>query len=424
MSQSFPLKAGFSIAMLATALQKVALVSIFSLLLTPSLQAHLFDNRYFFWYEKPFSRLSDQQFHCDIQPFITTASRAFDATGEEIEIPLLNGFYNQAILAKALVEAGVTAQNLLRSDWQTLTSIPWAIANKIESQGFGFDIEFRFWDYIGLGASLYFMHARSGYAFQIGDTRINDLPGDRADLMAENKQMHDALNLAAPQWSDGGIGDIDLYTRIGRVWEYEAKCRRIDAGITVGTYVPTGIVRDINNPASLPFGGNGHWGVYAGVDAEFELKEDILAGLNFSVVKRLRKSYPERFPFLNEPTNYGTVVANTLVDPGATVFLAPYLSLQRIRAGLGFILGYYMVRHVQDTFCTDCKNANTSLASERSAWGADHASVNLLYDFGVHKEERGIAPIITFSWDIPVDGIMTDHVPKTNFISIMFEIEI
>ena len=54
--------------------------------------------------------------------------------------------------------------------------------------------------------------------------------------------------------------------------------------------IPTGVKRNIDKPASVPFGGNGYWGAYISGDAEFEVKEDWKIGLLLRMSKRFSQT--------------------------------------------------------------------------------------------------------------------------------------
>lgn len=403
-------------------------------------RAMLFDNRFFFLLRQPITRLECQPFHFTPLIFLMTADKAFDDLGQETLIPNLNGQYNQVTVANALVEAGVTQTNLIPPDLRSRSTILWNIDSKIEGQGIALRAYYRFFDLLEMSAGIYFIHARQGYEFSLADEQQFTI-GERKELFASNQQIKEALGVVPAQWDEVSPGDAYVQARIGGVWEYMAKFRRIDAGAFAGILGPLALDRDINNPASLALGGDGHFGAFGGFDAQFELKEDWVAGFEVVGLKRFQKDMVTRLPFLSEvnkdivtadgvqegniniaePINYGVVVSPTLVDPGATVYFAPYFAMERIRDGLGIRFIYYLIRHGQDRFTTQAQ-ANVARAEELSSWGADIITANLTYDFGYYKEERDGSPVLSFAWYAPVDFIVAKRSSRTHTISLSLEV--
>jgi len=213
------------------------------------------------------------------------------------------------------------------------------------------------------------------------------------------------------------------------VWDYAWKCRTIKAGLTLGGLMPSGKNRNINSPASVPFGGNGHWGFYLAGDAEFELKEDMKFGLTLRVNKRFRRTLNQRLSVAEEHTLYGALVAPVSVNPGATVIFSPYIALENVREGLGMRLGIHLRHHGEDGF-RDLRPAeqrhdllvHTCLLQKPSHWKSDYASVNIFYDFGKMAVERGYKPIVTFTWDIPFLTFISSNIVKTHRISLGVEV--
>ena len=75
-------------------------------------------------------------------------------------------------------------------------------------------------------------------------------------------------------WVKGGIGDLDLHVRWRRFWDHALKIKSIDLNIQSGLLVPVGTKSDKYYPSSVPFMGNGHWGIYFDAISEFELKQN------------------------------------------------------------------------------------------------------------------------------------------------------
>lgn len=401
-------------------------VLVFLLAVFFSAHGYLFDNRYFPLYKKPYVRCPQFCSHGNLQFFIMTASKAFDEFGQPVPLPRIFGNYDEAKLARALVLTGRTPQNILRSDLQVILSLPWKLGSKLQAEGVLFGGTQRIGRYAEIGASWYFMHVRSYYESIFNNETLSLPLGDRRELYFTNQRIHEILGLVPAQFSEFGSGDIDAYVRFGNAWYYSLKCRGIDAGISGGFFAPTGKRRDITNPASVPFGGNGHWGIYGAIDTTVELKEDWFLGFDIALSKRFKRTMLERLPVLSdEPSNYASLVTTTSINPGVTFYFAPYFALERLREGLGLRVIYYLVVHGRDriTALNTPVQPQFGLIEERSQWGRDHVSVNILYDFGAEKEERSGLPVLTFAWNIPIDGIAAKRSSKTHTISLIIEAE-
>ncbi len=392
-----------------------------------TVRARIFDNRYFFLYTLPRMRHACYPSYMRFQPFIMAARHAFGDKDDTIQISALQGPYDQAIIARALVAAGITETNILPSDLQTLSSIPWLLKNKVQAEGIGFGCSWRFNNAVELGIASVFMHARSHFEYKLSSDNLDLKSSDISELYSVNQRMHELLSLEPAQWAESGIGDIDAYIRWGRVWEYTARFKKIDTGVTLGFLFPTGHRRDIDNPASLPFGGNGHYGIYGALEGQFELREDWLAGFTLTLSKRLKRTFVERLPILgelSESSNFGAILGSAATDPGITVVFAPYFALEHLREGLGIRIIYTIARHTEDTIQTDAVPQEAlQFVRARSAWGADHVTVNVLYDFGSPENPQKIWPVISLAWDIPVNFIVSERVSKTHTISLVLEVD-
>jgi len=209
------------------------------------------------------------------------------------------------------------------------------------------------------------------------------------------------------------------------VWEYTLKFRRIDAGLSLGILMPTGVTQELNNPASVPFGGNGHWGFYVSADALLELREDIKTGVLLRVSKRIANTKVRRMPAAGEPQIFGTVVGPARVNPGSTFIFSPYFALENLRKGLGISVYYTLTSHREDKW-TDKRPDQTvpvelNQVNDLSSWGSDYVTLNVFYDFGKEKVQRSVDPIISFRWDIPASLFVTKRVVRTHVVALGIE---
>jgi hypothetical protein len=233
--------------------------------------------------------------------------------------------------------------------------------------------------------------------------------------------MFDNLHLYEGNTAQLGFGDIDWYVRVGNMWDYTMRFRRIDAGGRLGVLCPTGQKRELDRPASIPFGGNGYWGAYAAFDGMFELREDWKTGLWFRVSKRFPQTRVNRMPAGLEPENFGVIVNEARVNPGTTVVFAPYFALENLRKGLVLGLNYYLTWHAQDgwTQCSDCPAPAMLNEVERvSGWVSEYFTINVLYDFGKMSLQRDLNPVLTFRWDIPSSLFVISRVDRAQKVEL------
>ena len=394
-------------------------------LIASSAQAMVFDNRFLPLFLKPFTRRCDALSHVRFQPFFMRADRAF-SDGVRLDIPNINGTYDQRVLAQAMTDVGF--DNPLRSDFRLSTSSPPALRGRLEAQGLALLWEQAITPWCSFGLDVLFAHVSvRNQFFLTGSDR--QLPiGDKEYLFQTQEKMHQDLGVCPPLFSKTGFGDIDFYIRLSQMWDYTLKFRRIDASLKLGVYIPTASERDIRNPASIALGGNKHWGIYAGIENEWELKEDLSAGLMFRAIKRFEKTHCMRMPLLSEPAEYGVLVGPVRVDPGWTFVFNPYVNIAHLREGLGLKALYTLVAHLQDTFIdkrpTDVQRKFPSRIGARescSSWGSEYVSIGAYYDFGKVRECPTLYPKLSLYWDIPVNWLVSKRAAETHSVSLMLE---
>lgn len=396
-----------------------------SLLFSAPIFSMVCDNQYFPLFQRPFSRIIEQPSRFAIDAFFTTASLAFDNKENEIEIPALFGPYDQNKLSNALTLVG--KNNPLPAEFRG-SKIEWDISGKIQAQGVSIAHEQKLLGPVYVGFSWLLMHAYSCHDFCLKSPGMISEIGDIQELKEARRLMHKELGLTQMQSSRTGMGDFDCYLRIGGIWDYKWKCRRIDAGLTLGLLMPSGLSREICNATTVPFGGNGHWGAYGRLDAEFELKEDMKFGLSMRIGKRFERTMDMRLPVAKEHPLFGALVTPVSVDPGLNFSFFPYVSLENLRKGLGVRIGLNLNKHSKDYFC-DLRSSKeredlpaiTSRLKKVSEWSSDYASLNVFYDFGKMAVERGYKPIVTFGWDVPFLMFVASNSIKTHRISLGVE---
>lgn len=403
-----------------------------------SCRAMVFDNRFIPLIARPRLLVDDFPSFFAVDGFAATASRAFANNENQIGIPEIWGQYNQGQHANSFVLAG--RPNPLRSDWQGL-SILWRMTGKLQAQGAYFTLHKSITDYISTGASWLFMRVNTRHEFVL-DTQNTKLvlnSGDIRELADTRRNMFEQLGLIENNSAQVGFGDIDWYVRFGKKWDYTLKFKFIDAGIRLGVLFPTGLTRELDRPGSIPFGGDGHWGIYTTLESIFEVKDDMKAGVFVRLSKRFANTKNRRMPvgkevclpndkkevFGGEPFIFGTVCGPARVNPGFTIVFSPYFILEGLREGMGLGIYYTLTGHQRDSWCD--ARADTTIpvrlnAVERfSKWRSEYISLLVFYDFGKVKLFRELDPILSFKWDVPTDLLITERSLKTQRISLGVE---
>lgn len=388
-----------------------------------TIQAMVFDNRFMPLYLKPFIRRFDALSHLRVQPFFMHADRAFAEDGE-MPIPNIHGFYDQQVLARALVDAGFPEP--LRSDFRLRTSIPWNRRGRLDAQGIALLYEQAVAPWCSIGVNVAFAHVAMRHRFTLTDEQIAE--GDKEYLLQAKDAMHKEIGLQPALFSKILFGDVDLYLRFGGIWDYTLRFRRIDASVKFGVYMPSAAERDLANPASFSLGGDKHWGVYGGFESEWELREDLSVGLMVRAIKRLEKTQTLRLPVLTEPQEYGVLRGPVSVDPGWTFVFNPTVDTAHLRRGFGLRAGYSLVAHLEDSY-SDRRPIEAQrkfplkLPQSFSSWGAEYISIGAYYDFDKVQDCPSLYPKISLYWDIPVNWLVSKRAAKTTSVSLMFELD-
>ncbi|MEX0671885.1 MAG: hypothetical protein WD068_00865 [Candidatus Babeliales bacterium] len=399
-----------------------------------SVEATIYDNRYFPFYSYIFPRINRKPSWANTSIYFVTADDARDEVSK-VGIPELCGFFDQKQLGRALQKVGL--DNPLRPDFQLLPGIPWNLAGKLTGQGVGFEGEQALSEHFSVGLSAWFLHTSSSINFILDPVLARDLgfnngkEGDLFELDRELRSMLQELGLEGGQWSKSGVTDVDLYLRYGNIWESVWKFRSVGAGIRVGVLAPSGSPRTIDSAASVPFSGNKHPGFYVEGDFELELKEDIYCGGLLRVIGRKSECEEVRFSALGEPPLFGTISANANVDPGVGVAFSLYGTFEGIREGLGLQGRYTISYHHNDCFsgiepCEDLTIQEVdSLSVDQlvacSTFISEYFSLNLFYDFATPDNCRRFDATLFFAWDIPIDVLAAKNFVRTNRIALGFQ---
>lgn len=271
------------------------------------------------------------------------------------------------------------------------------------------------------------MYVNSRDTFKLGQTNLFLGDGDRLELDEIRRGMLQTLDLREGNTIQVGFGDIDFYLRVGNAWEYLYKLRKIDVGLRLGALFPTGVRRDITRPASIPFGGNGHWGMYVALDGIFEVKEDLKVGLYARISKRFPRTSLQHMSVNGEPDIFGAVVGPVRIDPGVTGVFSPYVVLENLRRGLGLSVQYTLTAHQEDDWFDQRADKTIPVRLGKvvslSEWASDYFTLNVFYDFGKVKIVRELQPLISLRWDVPTTFFITKNVSRMYRVSLGIEFD-
>jgi len=350
-----------------------------------------------------------------------TASSAFATDDKIIGIPEIFGIFDLNTMETAMIKDG--QKPTLRSDLLG-RPLPFNVHGKIQAQGFSMRLYQRMTDLVTLGANLIFFRSNSRQSFMLNTEEVKNITsGDFIDIEQARRAAFEEVGLIKNEISQHGLSDIDLYLRFGSTWDFIAKCRKIWAGLSLGVLFPTCVKTTLSSAASITFGGNGHWGLYAKADAVFEVQEDKKIGMIFEAIARMPKTVTTRLPAQeSEPYIFSPIIGKARIIPAATVAFAPYFILENVRGGLGLGVNYTLISHGKDKWHDKRENktvpVNLEGAMKTSKWGADYFTIDIFYDFKKVGARKRIEPVISFKWDIPAMLFVSHLVPKMHKISL------
>jgi hypothetical protein len=403
---------------------KQVMLVITALVVTTQSHAMSINNRYLPWYTQPFGRTIEKRSHLQTELFFMTGDKAFHQSSDESKgIPEVWGKYNQKTANDVLLFMNIASP--LRAQWQAEKSILWDVDQKIESQGLTLKGEWTIGRGISFGGSSSLMRINCNQTFSIPfDTRkaMHLTPDQENQLDSQRRAMNELIGITSTQWSETGLSDTELYVRWGNVWEYELKSRQVDAGIKTGFYFSSGVKRDEDNPASIPFGSNGMNGFFFGGDIALEVKEDWTVGMAMQLSKHFEKIQKRRLPVKKENYLFGGTTGTIEIDPGVTFVWNPFLRLGDLQDGVDAHIGYTLAHHAGDVW-TD-KRADKTITVDLndmyklSKWDAEYLSIYVSYDPSKVTKKDKVQPIITINWDAPVKVFVAEDVSKTHKIAL------
>lgn len=410
---------------------KLALVLAYSVCFCSRILHAYFDNRYLFPFNQHITWRTPQKRSClNANIFFMTANKGLNEHGDDIQLPAIGGVYDVAKINKAMNLVGIT-NPLYLSEWTT-DALPYKSYGKLHATGIEWWFEYALTDHLSIGADTALMHVSTQRNECITDEALTNLvinrnndpyTGRERSLELARLNAQSLLNINTLQWSATGLSDSEIYLRYGLINDYSWKVRQYDLSLTLGGIFPTGQQSFINAPTSIPFGDNGHWGLYIKGDANFELTDDIYFGTWLYTSKRFAKTYPMRVPMCEEPLSFGALITRTYVQPGWLIGVSPYIIVDDIQDGFGAYAAYTYLHHFKTNYC--CRDTsytpNLCRLQTVSNWTNEYFTIGVDYDRTKTAIIREYGPRLFFEWTWPTDLFGSKWVSKTYRISLGVE---
>jgi hypothetical protein len=355
---------------------KLKIGFLFSLIFVSPIFAARNASRYLPFLERPEEYVTQGKSHVYPALFITSASTAFRSMGGNGGIPELWGMYNLKNVISSVAAARKSVYNPFANEPGYTDfnekDLRFSMNGKIKSRGLILSAEKVFsrrsnWlKNFSAGFFIPLMIVNTSMRFSLdkenshADARsATDAEVDLFDRV--RRKVHNDLGLKDDNWSKTGLGDLDLHIGWRRYFDHVLKMRSIDLNLRGGLLVPTSQKRDKNFPSSIPFMGNGHWGIYGDLVSEFELKQNWKLGVMFALIKQFDRTYDRRIPYLHEPPMFSALSGNVKVDRGITAKASTYFTLENLMDGLHSQFRYTFLRHCADVW--DDKRDDKSVKS-------------------------------------------------------------
>lgn len=346
---------------------------------------------------------------------------AYSTVDREVSLFDLYGTLDLGVLGRSIEKN--TGTNPLRSYFYD-KSIPFISNGGLRIQEIGLKLYYQIIDQCGIGFNFNLSHQQNWYSFTLDTINFVHTPDMKEELEIARKETFNQLGFMKESGSNIGINDLDLFLRVGSIWDHTLKCRRINTGLRLGTLIPMGIKRDITKPF-LTENNTDSFAFYSAIDCLFELKENFKLGIFGGVSKRLKKEVTERIPLLNEPSIFGAAVGQVTINTGYTLLLTPYLLFEHLRSGIGFGISYSLNYHAKDRWnipSTIPYLPETKESIEKlSNWASDYVGLQVFYDFNKNGYDNLKSPLIEARWDIPTSFFVTKRIAKTHRVSLSIE---
>jgi hypothetical protein len=436
---------------------------LYLLLLTSSVFATHNVSRYFPLLERPEEYTIKNRSHFTPAFLYLNDSTAFTKGGHSGGVPELWGSYDLKDVVKSLQTVNTGA-----NPWQTVTgsadnflsdkSLKYRVFGKVRGQGVSLSYEHDL-KCVGLQVGIWvpFVSINTTTRFDFDraasvklDQRIDspsvlgipsypffavENPTDRKRMEQEQlidkvrRETHQEIGFKGNEWTETGVGDIDVHVRWNHIYDHVLLMRSIDFNIQAGLIIPSGFVSDPDVPSSLSFGSNGHWGLYWDWLTACELKQDWTLGLWFGFAYLFDHTRNLRVSVGGEPTIFSALRGRVRIEPGATFKFSPYFILGNLTDGLDLQVRYTYLRHNTDKWedvrsdkSIACYLNNRGLTEQKEAlskWSCHYITMQLSYDTKTAMNNVTLDPVLFVGYDIPING---NGVAKTHQVNVGAEL--
>jgi hypothetical protein len=304
----------------------------------------------------------------------------------------------------------------------------------------GIQIPYKDWLF---GAHVPFWHveARQKYGYPITkDSQNISLPAVD-QVMRFHQYTHQDFGLKPDDFVAESIGDISLFAQWGRSWNYLWLLRSASLGARLAISAPTARYANTAYPASIPFGGDAHWGIAASILPAAELQEAIHFSMPMTFVWQPKATHKRRVATYREPSIFSPLIAPVTVTPGATFRIAPQVTMEHLVDNLHCSLGYVRTTHWADDW-DDARSDKTtpafpsrntvpsgvvtasapqSLANMRdehrtsTAWHSGYVSFDAQYEMSDVFQNTKNAPVLRLTYDYCLSG---ERVARTHQLTV------
>ncbi len=397
---------------------------------TNFLEAMVWDNRYFPWFDHLYTGCDSRKGNIDGQVFFLTGGDAYRyqlrANKDEqiITFPELYGELDLVPVANSIVKTG--KPNPIPDDWQWLSEIKAQMPASLKGQGAIFACYAPIAPHFALGGSALIMKLNS-FVNVIPSQQANEklnlqTPGNQVVFDQTVQRIYKEIDISSTSFQQVGVGDVVVYAHIYDVHEYRYKFRKLDWGVWLGFIIPSGLKYDPTNLASIAFGGQySGWGWFIAPRAEFELRDDLKFGIMARLTQRFDKCFQGRIPLGKEQSLFAPLIGSVYVDQGINFGVTSYFVFEDIRAGLGAQIQYTINFHDNDNFSARVNDIDTKPnfcnMSYYSSWVQEYFTIKLFYDVA-HDKDWNVKPLAYFMWDIPMNNLSGRGFAKTNKVAL------
>lgn len=209
------------------------------------------------------------------------------------------------------------------------------------------------WQHGMCGVSVPLMHieARQRYDFPANPTTQYSY-ADGEQVRRLGRRLHSDIGLKSGDWQVDGLGDMTVWGEYQRTASYWGPLRTASLSGRVSLGIPTGRHRSERFAASVPFGGNGHWGLGLTVQPAAEVKENIFFQVPLTVAWQAPRSLVTRIPVYDEPAIFSALKGAVRIKPGLSLRLDPKLTFSHVMGidNLHCSVTFAYTRHFADTW--------------------------------------------------------------------------